>query len=953
MSYRPLLLCLLVILLYLPASAHSGHLESPGTIAGFIENKGQVTDQYGTARTDIGFKLSATGGLNIFIGTGQLHYQWVKGKPRLDRFAGSARREEQSVSPAPIDLYRMDVELIGADPHAEVTTESGSAYYERYYLPATGDNGIVARSFQHLIYHNVYPGIDWVVYLNESGQLEHDFVIRPGAKVADIRIKYSGATALNLDTDGSLKAVTPFGEIREAVPYAYDQDNGKKVNTRYVLNGKVLSFSAAQNKGTLVIDPVVIWGSYFGGSDADMIYDMVIGKDSTLYVTGGTSSTANIATTGAFQVTMGGGGAYLSDAFIAKLDRAGNRQWSTYYGGAYEDVSRSIARDSSGKLYIAGYTNSLSGLATTGSYQPAGGGGYDVFLAKLDTSGQRVWATYYGGTGDDAWAILAIHCDQHNNLYIAGQTNSPNGIATPGTYRQALYAGLTDQDAFLAKFDTAGQRLWGTYFGGNFGDAAYAVTADSSGNIYLAGTTNSTAGIATAGSQQNTNAGNYDAFLARFTGMGSLSWSTYLGGDGDDYGLSLACDDSAHIYLAGLTASTTGLVSPGAYQTAYGGGYQDGLIAKFTNTGALTWATYYGGSSEDQCDQIIPAPGGGVYICGFTGSDTGITTVGVPQAVLGGYYDAFVSRFSTSGDRVWGNYIGGADAEEAYTLAKGNGADLYIAGNTMSATGIATGNTGQGTFGGGDYDGFLIHMKDCNPPVVIGSISGSQQICAGTTHTYTLTPVPGASAYTWLLPAGWTGSSTADSINVTFNGNSDTLRAIAVNDCYHSDTVSLFVMVNPVPLVPVIVQNGYLLSVSGSFAAYQWNRNGIAVPGAVNATYTVSTSGSYSVTVSNTEGCSNTSGTLDFTLTAINNQLEQNGIRIYPNPVKDRLFVHCPLKATASLFSVEGRVLQTFPLQAGNNILPMTACAPGRYLLRLSDSKGNPLGTQKLLKSFE
>jgi hypothetical protein len=939
LRYLPFFLCFLFLI-----SANSKSMAGPDkhSIA-FIENNGQVTDQNGNSRPDIDFKLSAAPGLNLFIGKGGLHYQWAKATaPAAYRLLTDRRK---NAPPNPLEMYRMDVVLIGANPNAVITREGPLTFHENYLCSATG---MVAHAYSKITYHNIYPHIDWVLYLNADGHLEHDFVIRPGGNVSDIRLQYDGASTISSANNGGLISVTPLGKLTESAPYAYVQQTHMHIPASFVLHDNFLSFSTAAYKGTLIIDPIVDWGTYIGGTDADMIYDNVIGKDGNIYTTGATSSISNIATTGAYQYNYAGGTAYLNDAFISKFSPDGTCIWSTYYGTSAEDAAKSISADTNGNIYIAGYTASTTGLSSTAAQQATGHGGYDGFVAKFDTSGQRIWGTYFGGEGDDGgYGPIALHCDRYNNIYLTGQTNSATGITTIGAYQPSLYAGVGDQDAFLAKYNSNGVLQWSTYVGGNFGDAAYAVTNDSEGNIYITGNTNSTTGIASVG--QTSNAGGYDGFVAKFDASGNKLWGTYVGGNQDEYVLGITADNAANIYLCGLTTSTSGLASSGAHQMVYGGGYQDAMLAKLNSGGLLQWATYYGGSSEDQGDKVIIGANGDIYMSGFTGSDTGIVTGSAFQPALGGAYDGLVARFNSGGNTIWGSYLGGADADEAFCIVADSTFNLYIGGNTMSANGIATSGSWQSLYGGGDYDAFLLRVKDCAAPAMPDSISGMAVICAGSSHTYAALST-NASSYNWILPNGWTGNSSTDSITVTSNGNSGVLRVVAVNDCSSSDTVSLSLTVNILPVTPQIIQSGNVLSVSGVYTSYQWNKDGQAIAGANGATYSITANGSYSVTVSNAAGCSVTSDPLNLNVTAIHELLSQNGITVYPNPATTAVYINTPIPALARLMNIQGQLLDTKGMATGVNSLKLDSYASGIYFLHLTDKNGADLGMQKIIK---
>ena len=220
-------------------------------------------------------------------------------------------------------------------------------------------------------------------------------------------------------------------------------------------------------------------------------------------------------------------------------------------------------------MYLTGYTPSTTGIATTGSHQAALGGNRDAFLVKFNSSGVRQWGTYYGGIGYDVGESCAT--DTSGNVYLAGhtaQTLSDSGIATTSAHQTTRSGSV---DAFLVKFNSSGARQWGTYYGGTGNDLSYSCATDASGNVYLTGFSASTAGIATTGAHQTTRSGSVDAFLVKFNSSGARQWGTYYGGAGADYGHSCATDASGNVYLAGSTGSTTGIATIGAHLATYGG----------------------------------------------------------------------------------------------------------------------------------------------------------------------------------------------------------------------------------------------------------------------------------------------------------------------------------------------------------------------------------------------
>ena len=379
----------------------------------------------------------------------------------------------------------------------------------------------------------------------------------------------------------------------------------------------------------------LLWATYYGeASEGDGI---AIDKSGNVYISGIVYSDSGIASKGAYQTTCD---TINGSVFLAKFNPSGNLLWGTYYGGSIYDWNAYVAADISGNVYITGTTFSTSGMATKGAYKTSGDSiASDIFLAKFNSAGSLLWGTYYGGGNQNVgWSIATYD----TNVYITGLTGSSSGIATKGAYQ------TWDGGAYLTDFSASGALLWGTYYGGD--DNGLSVATDISGNIYITGAADNgnSIDIATSGAYQTSFGGGFsDAFLAKFSSKGNLLWGTYFGGSGQDGGISLAFDKSGNVYMSGGTNSTSGIATSGAYQTSFAGGspYGDGFIAKFTTKGNLLWATYYGGSGDDQTFGISTDSSNNLYVTGYTESLSGIATSGAYQTSLSGIDDAFLAEF--------------------------------------------------------------------------------------------------------------------------------------------------------------------------------------------------------------------------------------------------------------------------------------------------------------------
>ncbi|MBI4931612.1 MAG: T9SS type A sorting domain-containing protein [Bacteroidetes bacterium] len=383
------------------------------------------------------------------------------------------------------------------------------------------------------------------------------------------------------------------------------------------------------------------------------------------------------------------------------------RQWGTYYGNTQSDFGYSVANDAAGNTYLAGVTPDNTGYFGSGGFQNVYGGGIsDGFLVKFDSNGNRLWSTYYGGSGTDQGYAVAV--DVNGDVYLAGYTTSANNIASGFT----PYAGASD--AFLVKFDSGGNRIWGRYFGSTGAEAntgstpEIGVGTDGNGNVILTGRTSSGTGIATLGAHQTVYGGGTDAFVVEFDGSGTGQWSTYYGGAGQDVGYGVVTDAADNIYIGGLTASNTNISSPGAWQTVYGGG-TDAFLVKFDNNGVRLWGTYYGGGGTDE-GRAIAISDTNIFMAGRTMSNTAIASVGAYQTAYsgGGTYDAYLVRFGSAGSRAWGTYYGTQPGDDrGYAVASDEEGNSYLGGRTSSAAGIATADGFQTIYGTGN-DAMLI-----------------------------------------------------------------------------------------------------------------------------------------------------------------------------------------------------------------------------------------------------
>jgi hypothetical protein len=373
--------------------------------------------------------------------------------------------------------------------------------------------------------------------------------------------------------------------------------------------------------------------------------------------------------------------------------------WSTYYGGSLWDEPYSIRTDASGNVYMSGIMESTNFPMTTGAFQTASAGGYDCFLVKFNTSGQRLWATYYGGSSTESLPFHTL--DAGGNICMASSTASTDFPVTQGAFQ---FTSAGSADLGIVKFTNAGIRLWATYCGGTWDDFPMGVAADAAGDFYFTGQVYSTNFPVTAGAFQTTKRGgtyDYDLFILKMGANGARHWATYYGGSSSDWAeySGITADAAGNTYVTGVTYSNDFPVTPGAFQTTFGG-REDAYLVKFGPTGTRIWATYYGGSGEERSYSPHVDVTGAVYFVGYTTSSNFPVSAGALQTTLASSPDAYVVKMTSGGARVWATFYGGGAGDSFNYITSDPEGYLYITGGSSSTDFPVTAGSFQTTKNG-------------------------------------------------------------------------------------------------------------------------------------------------------------------------------------------------------------------------------------------------------------
>jgi len=601
--------------------------------------------------------------------TGIPTYKDLMGAPQLAVGSDQFDREPDS-----LEIMMIKAIFMGANPNPHVIGEGLLEYKCNYFLGNDpGKWRTDVPNYRAIVMDEVYHGID-LSYYGEGHRIEYDFRVSPGADYSRIRIRYEGAENLSVSDNGALVVKTDWGEIKELAPVAYHDDNGtrKPVAAEYLIEDD-MSFRFRLGDGynpslPVVIDPVLAYSTYLGGSDTDWGWAIAVDATGAAYVTGRTAST-DFPIFNPFQTDQSNW-----DVFITKVNSSGSSLvYSTYLGGNNIDEAFGITVGVAGSAYVTGGTSSTN-FPTLNPYQ-AYQGSVDAFVTKLSVSGSSlVYSTYLGGSASDYGEGIAV--DTTGETYVSGRTAS-----TDFPTFNPLQINQGGMDVFVTKLNSSGSSLvYSTYLGGSSADESWAIVVDAVGAAYVIGTTGSS-DFPTLNPYQ-TDEGGIDVFVTKLNSSGeNLIYSTYLGGDGDDYGKSIAVDAFGAVYVTGGTNSTD-FPTLNPFQTDQGN--YDVFVTKLDTGGSsLIYSSYLGGNLRDFGRAIAVDTNGAAYVTGYTYS-TDFPTL-YPYQTFQDVYDVFITKLRSDGSNlVYSTYFGGSSGDLGWAIAVDTAGSAYVTGWTLS-----------------------------------------------------------------------------------------------------------------------------------------------------------------------------------------------------------------------------------------------------------------------------
>ena len=574
--------------------------------------------------------------------------------------------------------HRLTMKLEGANASPGIAGESRQEARANYFIgndPAKWIRHI--ETYSRVSYSSVYRGIDLVFYGTDR-QLEYDFTVAPGADPRAVKLRFEGADVVELDSEGALMLHTAAGPVRHDRPVAYQQSKGTRLGVPAEfrrLDDGTIGFSVGEYDHSLplVIDPVLVYSTYLGGSAADTCRGILADSTGSVFLVGDSFSSnflTNASTTN-------------SDVFLGKLSSNGLLLTYTFFGGSNNDTATGLSVDSGGNLYMCGTTESPD-FPIFNSVGQSLLGASDAFAVKLTPpADQFFYSNLIGGGGIETGVSLAA--DSSGSAYITGRTSSPDfPIVGP---IQPVYGG-GDSDAFVAKLAPDGKTLTYASFLGGSGTENLSertgISVDDSGNAYVTGDTQSS-DFPTRNALRPTKDGSAstsDGFVAKINASGSdFVYATYLGGSEDDFSSAIETDLTGNAYVTGRTKSTS---FTGSTATRPASASSDAFIAKLNAAGsAITYLTFVGGPNVDESGNAIAVDSSGnAVIAGNAGA--GSPTVNSIQSFSRGGADAFVARLGTTGAVTFSTYLGGSNEDTALAVGLDGTGAIYLAGFTDS-----------------------------------------------------------------------------------------------------------------------------------------------------------------------------------------------------------------------------------------------------------------------------
>jgi hypothetical protein len=655
----------------------------------------------------------------------------------------------------------------------------------------------------------------------------------------------------------------------------------------------------------------------------------------------------------------------LMEAFVAKHDENGNCIWARNYPAVdFFDGSdiRAIAPGADDFLYVSGTLMGGVIFSPTDTVTDPNGAN---FILKLDTAGNFVWVKTFAQLTLGGHTIFSMVADKDGNLYVAGDFTGTVDFDPDPLHAETLTSLGTggNSDLFVCKLDSTGAYVWAKSMGGlatGSRATARSLAVDAESNIYITGAFRDEIDFNPAGGNLLTAGPTQDPFVCKLTSAGDLVWVRQFectGGSGSSsggIGVGLSLDARADVFVTGYFYQKIDFDASTSFD-AQGTSTYDMFVARLDSAGNLAWARQIGGDgyvspnaiTTDEFDQVYTT---GSFLNGSADFDPGadpyvMTPVSGPNT--------FVSKLDKNGNFRYAFQLEGTNNTGKGIAVVPSG--VFLAGTFRGTADLdPTATTSQVSTG--VYDAgfsYFASYRDCPDLDTLSGIRGPDTVCAGESYVFSTPPVAGAVSYTWHLPAGWTGSSTVDSIRVTTGTAGGEISVVANGICDVSIENVFSVHVNTLS-VSIDVKGDTLSTSQADYASWQWYLDGVAISQAAGASHVAEKNGDYTVVVTDRFGCTDTSDavTINHIPEAVSGLgMDKAVVSVYPNPVSGTLYVRLPLAGTLHICAADGKVFLINELPAVENTpVDLSLLPAGMYILTVTDGAGRLFHREKLVK---
>jgi hypothetical protein len=547
------------------------------------------------------------------------------------------------------------------------------------------------------------------------------------------------------------------------------------------------------------------------------------------------------------------------DIFIQKLSSNGDFIWAKSIGGTAIDYGLSIVADDEGNIYTTGHFQGVVDFDPgLGVFNLTSKGDFDLFVLKLDSSGNFAWVKSMGGNDTDNSQSIAL--DDYGHVYITGHFKDTVDFDPSSNVVQLISKGT--YDIFIQKLDTSGTFIWAKSLGGIAQDIGLLISIDPQGNAYITGYFQGMADFDPGlGTHNMIASGARDIYVLKLDSSGNFAWAKAMGGSGHDYGSSLTVDGKGNVYTTGYFQGSADFDPSNNSSVLTSVGNNDVFIQKMDTAGRFIWAKSFGSSSVDFGSSITSDTAGNVYTTGYYQNtvdfDPGIGTYNLTSA---GNYDVFVQKLDSSGALVWASSFGGNGQELGQCIAVDKKGRVYTTGYFSGTPDFDPGTGRHNISGAGSLDVFVHKMNQCQVNTRTDTIQACEQ-------------------YTWIN-------------GKTYTQSSDTAQWIISNYDGCDSIITLKLTINKVNDLSTTVNNS-TITANNSNATYVWlncDKNYSPIAGETSQSFTPTSNGNYAVELTEND-CVDTSACVRIANLDITDLLFESGIKLYPNPSSGKIWV--------------------------------------------------------------